>query len=98
MRTPTSMYLRTCAPTGPGKTLHTFESDVLTILSVFEDAYGLGDTNGQAYMNYGIDDGGAFVVVRPDGYVALTASLNDVASLDRYFGNFLKRIDRSTVL
>ncbi|VDC02151.1 unnamed protein product [Peniophora sp. CBMAI 1063] len=60
--------------------------------SVLEDAHGPPDA-GRAYDVYGISDSGAFVVVRPDGYVGLTASMDSVTSLTRYFGGFLQKTD-----
>ncbi|KZV63892.1 hypothetical protein PENSPDRAFT_640249 [Peniophora sp. CONT] len=50
---------------------------------------------GNAYSTYGIADDGAFVVVRPDGYVGLTAPLNGVKSIGQYFGGFLKHANSS---
>lgn len=41
------------------------------------------------YEAYGVPSEGAVVVVRPDGYVALMVSLEDVAAVENYFRNFL---------
>ena len=41
------------------------------------------------YQEYGITETGAVVVVRPDGYVGVTAALRDMQRLDKYFSRFL---------
>lgn len=49
--------------------------------------HGLG---GKTYETYGISSNGAVVVVRPDGYVGMIASLDgSVQHLDAYFSRFL---------
>jgi phenol 2-monooxygenase len=45
---------------------------------------------GKAYSTYGIDPcTGAIVVVRPDGYVGIVASLENVSDIDAYFSEFM---------
>jgi len=46
-------------------------------------------TGGKAYSSYGISPEGAVVVVRPDGYVGLVTSLDDVLEVESYFSGFL---------
>ncbi len=51
-----------------------------------------GRSGGGGYAKYGIDEHeGAIVVVRPDGYVGIVASLDGsgVQNVDAYFGAFL---------
>ena len=46
---------------------------------------------GQGYDEYGISrTEGAIIVVRPDGYVAKVASVDQMSQLDAYFSGFLK--------
>ncbi|EED21312.1 phenol monooxygenase, putative [Talaromyces stipitatus ATCC 10500] len=46
------------------------------------------------YEIYGVsEDGGAVVVIRPDGYVGAVKCLSDVRSLESYFDNCLVRVD-----
>lgn len=49
-----------------------------------------GRAGGRGYDTYGIDSvKGAIVVVRPDGYVGVVASIDNIADLDAYFGGFM---------
>jgi len=58
---------------------------------IYADCPTYHDGCGNVYENYGIDPAvGCLVVVRPDGYVALVADIDDHAALDEYFGAFLK--------
>jgi len=58
---------------------------------VFVDDVSIAlNAGGKAYSTYGIDrDGGAIVVVRPDGYVGIVGSLEDVGYLNTYFSGFM---------
>jgi phenol 2-monooxygenase len=48
--------------------------------------------HGKAYEKYGIDsERGCLIVVRPDGYTALLAEIEDTKSLDEYFDAFLQQ-------
>lgn len=42
------------------------------------------------YDVYGISPEGAVVVVRPDGYVAMAATLSEGARVNNYFLGFMK--------
>ncbi|PYI16408.1 hypothetical protein BO99DRAFT_466008 [Aspergillus violaceofuscus CBS 115571] len=58
-----------------------------------EMAFYSGYEVADAYGIYGIDPAqGALVVVRPDGYVGMVASLGEVARVDRYLGGILARV------
>ncbi|KAI1354554.1 FAD binding domain-containing protein [Xylaria sp. FL0043] len=63
------------------------------ILKVFVDDESYDKTHGHAYEVYGIDPNqGALVVIRPDQYIARIGPLNDVHSLDSFFGGVLNKI------
>jgi phenol 2-monooxygenase len=47
-----------------------------------------GNRVGNAHAVYGIGEGGALVVVRPDGYVGTVLPLAEVAEVAKYFGSF----------
>lgn len=50
-----------------------------------------GIRGGKAYSSYGISpEHGAFVIVRPDGYVGMVAPLDKAADLDAYFAGFMQ--------
>lgn len=60
---------------------------------MLEDAH-TSSQNSSAYSTYGIGDNGAFVAVRPDGYVGLTAPLDGgVQSVMKYLAGFLNPIN-----
>ena len=71
---------------GVGITVHSTR-----IFRVFVDDKDLSDrSGGGGYAQYGIDaHAGAVVVVRPDGYVGMVASLDGVDALDAYFSAFM---------
>ncbi|KAJ4470473.1 FAD binding domain-containing protein [Lentinula aciculospora] len=46
--------------------------------------------SGKVYSSLGIDSAGAVIVLRPDGYVAAIAPLDDVPHLSSYFATFLR--------
>ena len=57
---------------------------------VDDESYNYG--HGHAYETLGVDpDEGAVVVVRPDQYVSMVTSMEDVAGVERFFDGFLKR-------
>jgi phenol 2-monooxygenase len=57
---------------------------------IYADCETYHDGWGRVYENYGINPArGCIVVVRPDGYVALVADLEDTAVVDSYFDGFL---------
>ena len=57
---------------------------------LLDDCDMFGRVGGSGYETYGIDPvKGAIVVVRPDGYVGMVASFDDIADLDAYFGGFM---------
>jgi phenol 2-monooxygenase (NADPH) len=43
----------------------------------------------KAYETFGIVEGGALVVVRPDGYIGVISQLDDVKKIGEYFSLFL---------
>lgn len=48
-------------------------------------------TGGGGYDYFGIDpEGGAIVVVRPDGYVGAMAPFEKVGDINAYFAGFLR--------
>ena len=61
------------------------------IFRVFVDDKDLSErSGGGGYAQYGIDPhAGAIVVVRPDGYVGMAASLDGLNALDAYFSAFM---------
>lgn len=57
---------------------------------VFVDDKGFHEEHGQAYEGYGVDkERGCVVALRPDGYTGYIGELEDVESLDAYFGGCL---------
>lgn len=48
-----------------------------------------GRSGGGGYASYGIDNNGAIVVVRPDGYVGTVAPLDRPQDISDYFANFM---------
>lgn len=57
---------------------------------IFVDAESYHEGHGKAYEGYGVDKvQGCVVVVRPDQHTAWIGGLEDVDSLETYFGNFL---------
>ena len=61
---------------------------------MLEDAYEPSNLRrvGQAYQAFGIGAEGALVVVRPDGYVGIVATLDEVQSVGAYFAGCLTQI------
>ncbi|KAG2128294.1 FAD binding domain-containing protein [Suillus clintonianus] len=55
-----------------------------------DDTDVTGSFGGEGYSYYGVGPEGAFVVVRPDGYVGAIAPLDHVEVLDAYFASFMK--------
>ncbi|KAL1409403.1 hypothetical protein Q8F55_003386 [Vanrija albida] len=63
---------------------------------VYADCETWHKGNCNAHDGYGIaKEEGALIVVRPDGYVAMVAALEDTDKLDTYFGAFLRRPDQA---
>ena len=55
-----------------------------------DDVEVTGEKGGKMYDVYGISPEGAGVVVRPDGYVAMAATLSEGARVNNYFLGFMK--------
>ncbi|OCB87643.1 hypothetical protein A7U60_g5169 [Sanghuangporus baumii] len=56
-----------------------------------DDVDTQGVRGGKAYLTYGISPEGAVVVVRPDGYVGMVASLEGgAADVETYFASFMR--------
>lgn len=52
-----------------------------------------GSVLDDAYTIYGVDPSrGVLLVVRPDGYVGVVASLNDVQRVDRYLKSCIRTV------
>lgn len=50
------------------------------------------DGESHAYELYGVDPAvGAIVIVRPDQYVSMVTSLDDIESVKAFFGNILTK-------
>ncbi|KAF8159367.1 FAD binding domain-containing protein [Crassisporium funariophilum] len=47
-------------------------------------------SRGNGCRNYGIATTGAIIIVRPDGYVGMTAALHEVKDVGNYLGSFMK--------
>ncbi|KAI6106257.1 FAD binding domain-containing protein [Pisolithus croceorrhizus] len=48
-----------------------------------------GTIGGEGYAYYGIPDEGAFVVVRPDGYITMIAPLDGADEINKYLAGFM---------
>lgn len=42
------------------------------------------------YETYGVSPEGAIVAVRPDGYVGMVTSLDEIDAFEKYFAGFMK--------
>ncbi|KAI1259702.1 FAD binding domain-containing protein [Xylariaceae sp. FL1019] len=61
---------------------------------VFADEESYSGVHGHAYEGCGVDKGkGALVVVRPDGYVGLIASLESAEIVEKWFEGVLRPVD-----
>lgn len=57
---------------------------------IFSDDDSWFSGHGKAYESLGIDaSAGCVVIVRPDQYVAAVTTLDDYASIGKYFGKFM---------
>ncbi|KAH9903697.1 FAD binding domain-containing protein [Xylariomycetidae sp. FL2044] len=67
------------------------------LLKVFVDDEGYNDAgHGHAYDFYGVDaEKGVLVVVRPDQYIAKICALEDVRSVEAFFGKFMTKASGS---
>ncbi|MNP70902.1 hypothetical protein D3C76_1672010 [compost metagenome] len=54
-----------------------------------EKVEGIIDTAGNAYRIYDVASN-EFVLIRPDGYIALRASINDTASISNYLNSIYR--------
>ncbi len=58
---------------------------------LLDDTDMFARVGGKGYETYGIDPlRGAMVIVRPDGYVGMVASLENTATIGQYFSSFMK--------
>lgn len=64
---------------------------IMYLSRIFVDDINVAlNAGGKAHSTYGIDrNGGAIVVVRPDGYVGVVGPLEDVGVLNNYFTGFM---------
>ena len=64
-------------------------SNVASVLLDDTDMYGR--VGGHGYETYGLDPtSGAIVIVRPDGYIGVITALDEVDTIDQYFGSFMR--------
>ncbi|KAI8963545.1 FAD binding domain-containing protein [Daldinia sp. FL1419] len=62
------------------------------LLKVFSDDDGYNSPSGRAYETYGIDPNqGAVVIVRPDHYISMICSLENIDGVTAFFHGFMKR-------
>lgn len=60
-----------------------------SFFSVLVEETTAASTTGSAYKAYGIADGGAIIVARPDGYVGTVVRPSEIHKLSGYFSKFL---------
>lgn len=56
---------------------------------LLDDTDVSGTIGGKGYAYYGISDEGAFVVVRPDGYIVMIIPLDGSGEINKYFAGFM---------
>lgn len=56
---------------------------------LLDDTDVSGTIGGKGYAYYGIPDEGAFVVVRPDGYIVMIIPLDGSGEINKYFAGFM---------
>ncbi|KAF7794992.1 hypothetical protein EIP86_006136 [Pleurotus ostreatoroseus] len=58
---------------------------------LLDDTDMYGRVGGHGYETYGLDPtSGAIVIVRPDGYIGMITALDEVDTIDQYFGSFMR--------